>query len=361
MKKFLCVVLAITCVLSLVACGNNSTANKTADKAFASVVEKAPNKTDGVAKVEKPEETQPTTDSEVDLETEETLPSKSDKEIDKDVEADKKHKNEKENKGEKDPDTTKPTNETIKQFNAKVLEILEASILVEPVFGSTELNSANKIYVDTTELKLPKNLQINDYVRITYNGVILESYPAQINSAFELVKHGSSFIAPTNPEILKPVVTFENHVVYANWTDNHLIQSGSISPDSMYPVYKLETEQDVNDFRAKFESLLSFNAFDEVVAAYDDAFFEENTIVLAYVTANSGSVRYSVFDVEFFETGVNIKLAIDAPEYGTCDMAGWFVMVVLPKATLENCTEYNVYTESLFKGISEVISKKATF
>lgn len=68
------------------------------------------------------------------------------------------------------------TNETT--FTAKVLEVTDNTITVEPVEGSNELNSADKITLD----KLDADVIVGDNVKITYNGGIMESYPAQITA-----------------------------------------------------------------------------------------------------------------------------------------------------------------------------------
>ncbi len=71
------------------------------------------------------------------------------------------------------------------QFNAKVLEILDAgtkpSILVEPLEGEDERNSADRIVV-SADGEIP-SLAVGDLVRITYDGTIMESYPARISGA----------------------------------------------------------------------------------------------------------------------------------------------------------------------------------
>lgn len=77
-------------------------------------------------------------------------------------------------------------------FDAKVLEISESTILVEPLEGSSELNSSDKIIVP----KIADNMMISyncfdeikagDIVNIVYDGEIMETYPAQINPVFAI-------------------------------------------------------------------------------------------------------------------------------------------------------------------------------
>ncbi len=76
-------------------------------------------------------------------------------------------------------------------FNAKVLEVNENNILVEPFENENERKSASRIYV-STDLKgngqLPE-IKKGDYVTISYDGNIQETYPAQITNVFYITLH----------------------------------------------------------------------------------------------------------------------------------------------------------------------------
>ena len=71
-------------------------------------------------------------------------------------------------------------------FKATVLENMGTSLLVEPLQGEDELKSSDKITVRVYE-KNNKLMDVSEFIKgsrviITYDGVILESYPAQINA-----------------------------------------------------------------------------------------------------------------------------------------------------------------------------------
>ena len=71
-------------------------------------------------------------------------------------------------------------------FNATVLENYGNSILVNPLEGSPELSTSDKIGVrgpvDNAALKDLSEFTVGSKVKITYDGMIMESYPAQINA-----------------------------------------------------------------------------------------------------------------------------------------------------------------------------------
>lgn len=68
------------------------------------------------------------------------------------------------------------------QFTAKILEIGDKWALVEPVEGEWERNSCSQLTFGTASLdKL--DAQVGDYVLITYDGQIMESFPGQIHAS----------------------------------------------------------------------------------------------------------------------------------------------------------------------------------
>ena len=71
--------------------------------------------------------------------------------------------------------------ENTHSFFAKVIEFNEKSIMVEPLEGSKELKSSDKISIGLGENN-DAIYEVGTTVKITYNGTILETYPAQIKA-----------------------------------------------------------------------------------------------------------------------------------------------------------------------------------
>lgn len=71
-------------------------------------------------------------------------------------------------------------------FTAKILEVLDGYFLVEPTAGSLELNSADRIEVPMMNMDPSKEPLVGDFIEISYNGEILESYPAQLNQVYSI-------------------------------------------------------------------------------------------------------------------------------------------------------------------------------
>lgn len=71
-------------------------------------------------------------------------------------------------------------------FRAKVLQLDEKCVLVEPMAGENERNCSDKIYVSFWNLKNVPEIQVGDILEIQYDGMIMETYPAQIGSAYAI-------------------------------------------------------------------------------------------------------------------------------------------------------------------------------
>ena len=77
------------------------------------------------------------------------------------------------------------TAETV--FTATVLEVGDSYLLVEPVEGDPMLATADRILVSTGDAVLPDGIAEGAVVRITFDGFIRESYPAQISGVTEIL------------------------------------------------------------------------------------------------------------------------------------------------------------------------------
>lgn len=71
-------------------------------------------------------------------------------------------------------------------FQATILEIHDGYYLVEPVEGSTELNSADRITVPIENMNPSPEPEAGDILEIEYDGSITESYPAQITNVYSI-------------------------------------------------------------------------------------------------------------------------------------------------------------------------------
>lgn len=156
---------------------------------------------------------------------------------------------------------------------------------------------------------------------------------------------------------------FDIAVSYANWTEANEIYFGALNKDKMaissvqhLPIYKFDTLQDFKQFKLTFAEVLTMDygydevpSFNNVTAKYDNIFFEENSLILVYVGANSGTYRFGVNSV--FCDGTSFCIHVEQtnnPEAVTDDMAGWFVTVAVPDSMVANCTEFDADLNNYF-------------
>ena len=172
-----------------------------------------------------------------------------------------------------------------------------------------------------------------------------------------------------------PMVT---KVAYANWTEDSRIFE-CLNAETMYissvrhlPVYKLDTEEDLQRFKETFKNILTLDygynevpSFNEVTAGYDEEFFAKHTVILAYVTSGSGSFRYGIRDVAIGDSALCLNVVqTNHPEVGTSDMAGWFVMAELIDADIANIMKFDaqmVKPEDPIGDLFDVIMSSPSF
>ncbi len=73
-------------------------------------------------------------------------------------------------------------------FRATVVEVNGDDILVSPLEGESELNSSDQFSINGTSVQGTSLLQVGDVLEITYNGEILETYPAQLGKIYTIAK-----------------------------------------------------------------------------------------------------------------------------------------------------------------------------
>ena len=71
-------------------------------------------------------------------------------------------------------------------FMATIIEIGDKYFLVEPIEGSWELNSADRIVIPIENIEAPPESVVGDTIEIVYSGEIMESDPAQIGEVYSI-------------------------------------------------------------------------------------------------------------------------------------------------------------------------------
>lgn len=150
-------------------------------------------------------------------------------------------------------------------------------------------------------------------------------------------------------------------VSYANWTEESELYTGALNREKMsissvrhLPFYKLDTLEDLSQFKKDISELLSTDvchdeipSFNQTTANYDESFFENNTLMLVYMSAGSGTYRFGVKSIYCDKSSFCIQInQLNHPEVVTWDMAGWFITVAVSDSIVDNCTDFDAFLYS---------------
>ena len=142
-------------------------------------------------------------------------------------------------------------------------------------------------------------------------------------------------------------------------SSSEALDSGALNEDRMtissvihFPIYKFDTLEELTQFRDSLEhpeslstSLYKYDgipSFNEATAKYDETFFSENTLLLVYVVASTGTYRFAVDTITGDGTGLCVHIAETThAEVVTDDMAGWFITVAVPDSAAATYTEFD--------------------
>ena len=114
-------------------------------------------------------------------------------------------------------------------LRAKLLEIHNGYFIVEPVEGSWELSSADKIAVPMNNMYPSPEPMVGDILEIEYDGQLMETYPAEIRKPYSIRvveerRELQIMIDPADPVIVQNTITGEVRTV-TDLSDIKMIQT----------------------------------------------------------------------------------------------------------------------------------------
>ena len=189
------------------------------------------------------------------------------------------------------------------------------------------------------------------------------------------IEEQTNLLVATSITVVQTADKWETTVSYANWSDTPSIFRGALNGDKQisgakhFPIFKVDTKQDLEQFKSNYGSILSMNhgydevpSFEDATAKYDGTFFENNSLLIVYVDANSGSYRFDVGSVycDAEAVCVHVKLT-NNPECYTADMAGWWITVAIQDSTIRNCKSFDAVFNPPLKPINTIEGNLKTY
>lgn len=223
------------------------------------------------------------------------------------------------------------------------------------------------------------DLQTGDQLLVLHDGV-QESYPAR-TGAYAVFRQGRGTVADVPQAVIDqlsqlgwtvkdaaPSVRvlkdreFSAAVAWANYAEDSTLYTTSLNIDRMtqssichLPLWQVSNAAELAGWKETFRNILTLDhgydempSFDAVTADMDENFFIEQSVLLVYVPSNSCSYRYIVNSIALCgqQLCIHVQQAND-PETGDCAMAGWLMVVTVPKEILEGITDFDADLNNL--------------
>ncbi len=107
--------------------------------------------------------------------------------------------------------------------------------------------------------------------------------------------------------------------------------------------YELQTseyfEGTIDTKKYIIDSASELNAFYNIYSDklnLDTNYLDNNIIFIQVEQESSGSVEKKLVDVLIYDDDIYFKIKSNEPEIGTCDMAFWYYVAIIPKDKLKN-------------------------
>ena len=123
---------------------------------------------------------------------------------------------------------------------------------------------------------------------------------------------------------------YEHQFIKTSYSDEIKINKLITSKEELskfYEEYKTIIDLEHNE-KVYADSTIGFI---DAIEKYDKEYFKQNNLALIYFTEHSGSITHEIKDISINEEIIYISIKQNYPEYLTCDMAGWLLILEIEK------------------------------
>lgn len=237
------------------------------------------------------------------------------------------------------------------------------------VLGLLLVSSLITSYIDSARVRNsvePKHtikIISEDGKKVTYWGLGYKVIRYTANHPYEPykdnvgVKYGGWFMNYDKPETENlDIKNFDKTISFANWSSSKDIYQNALNKAKFteenfknLPIHKFDTLNELKQFKSYYGNIYSIDgkydeiaSFNEATEKYTGEFFNNNSLILVYISSGSGSYRYDIKNI--YLDGKSFIVYIEKtnnPEVFTCDMAGWFITVAVSDGAISNVLEFD--------------------
>ena len=152
----------------------------------------------------------------------------------------------------------------------------------------------------------------------------------------------SMYLSDFQSSFLRADGTGDGHMAVWRYAENRLSPISSIQ---FLPLVVIENNEQLDNFTEGTSEQFGYDEYlkeyYDIIAKYDEKYFEDNALFITYVSEGSGSVRHEVPRIYRKDGYVRVFVSRIVPEIGTCDMAGWLGFVEVKKEDIKDTAEFD--------------------
>ena len=150
---------------------------------------------------------------------------------------------------------------------------------------------------------------------------------------------------------------FSNAIAYVGWTEDERIYTGAVNKELLQsgdgehlPVFLIDTPEDLAAFKSQYQDVFAMDQGHNDIRSLEQAlaqtqwdraaFYEEHTLMLVYIPANSSTYRYGIQRVDTSDTSLTVRVEVkNNPNTVSDDMAGWMLLVLVDDEEIAKYTQ----------------------
>ena len=219
-------------------------------------------------------------------------------------------------------------------FIATVKTEGEKSITVEPFVGSYERLSASRIelYAKKGQDIDFSRFRVGDEVTIAYDGGVLETYPAKIDTVLWITNRNKASV-DYNVKIYD--------IGYIGSADS--LKSGAVNSDAPY-AHLIESRDELISYLGLISRAADPAVIEGIKSEYTGDYFENRSLIGVYYPVSSSTLKISGASLGKKDNTVNMFITPSSPIGGATDdaMGGYLVLYNIDVRNLKNVTSYTV-------------------